>query len=202
MMKSRLFVLLFAVLPLAAQAQKPEDIVRGQVGRSLLGSAIKPGDVLRVQVELRDTEGARAGETVAASKLTPPGLNGADGCAQLVVTVRNRSHADESLFFPRLWVHAAIGFPKRDYRFAAAGDALCAAQANAAGPVEVVARDENNQVTSVVKEITSLAPGETKSVTLAVKVTGNDLIQNPGFQVFVEGEYRVVFSGPKMYRFF
>lgn len=201
-MKTLPLVLLLASLPLAAHAQKPEDIVRSQVGRSLIGSAFKPGDVLRVQVELRDTEGARAGETVAASKLTPHGMNDADGCAQLVVSVRNRSHSDESLFFPRLWVHATVGFPKRNYRFAVAGDELCATLAGTAGPVEVVARDENNQVTSLVKEITSLAPGETKKVTLAVKVTGNDIIQNPGFQVFVEGEYRVVFSGPKMYRFF
>jgi hypothetical protein len=200
-MKARLLVLFLASLPLAAHAQKPEDIVRSQVGRSLVGAAFKPGDVLRVQVELRDTEGARPGETVAASKLTPPG-NGADGCAQLVVSVRNRSRSDESLFFPRLWVHAAIGFPKRDYRFAVAGDELCAALAGAAGPVEAVARDENNHATSVVKEIANLAPGETKKAVLAVKVTGTDIVQNPGFQVFVEGEYRVVFSGPKMYRFF
>ncbi len=201
-MKTRLLVLLLAALPLAAQAQKPEDIVRGQVGRSLLGSAIKPGDVLRVQVALRDTEGAPAGGTVAASKLIPPGMNGSDGCAQLVVSVRNRSSSDESLFFPRLWIHAAIGFPKRNYRFAVAGDELCAALAGTTGPVEVIARDEGNHATSLVKEIANLAPGETKTVTLAVKVTGNDIIQNPGFQVFVEGEYRVVFSGPKMYRFF
>ena len=82
------------------------------------------------------------------------------------------------------------------------GPELCAALAGAAGPVEVVARDENNLVTGVVKEIASLAPGETKKAVLAVKVTGNDIIQNPGFQVFVEGDYRVVFSPPKMYRFF
>ncbi len=201
-MKTRLLLLLLALLPLAAHAQKPEDIVRSQVGRSLIGSAFKPGDVLRVQVELRDTEGARPGETIAASKLIPVGMNASDGCAQLVVTVRNRSHGDESLFFPRLWVHAAIGFPKRAYRFAVAGDELCAALIGAAGPVEVVARDENNYATSVVKEIANLAPGETKKAVLAVKVTGNDIIQNPGFQVFVEGDYRVVFSPPRMYRSF
>lgn len=199
-MKKLLPILLLAALPLVAHAQKPEDIVRGQVGRSLLGSAIKPGDMLRMQVELRDTEGAPAGGTVAASKLLPPGMNGSDGCAQLVVTVRNRSRGDDSLFFPRLWVHAAIGFPKRNYRFAVAGDELCAALAGTAGPVEVIARDESNHATSLVKEITNLAPGETRTVTLAVKVTGNDIIQNPGFQVYVEGEYRIVFSGPRMYR--
>ncbi len=201
-MKKYLLVLLLASLPLAAHAQKPEDIVRSQVGRSLIGSAFKPGDVLRVQVELRDTEGAPAGGTVAASKLTPHGMNDSDGCAQLVVTVRNRSRGDDSLFFPRLWVHAAIGFPKRAYRFAVAGDESCPAVVTAAGPVEVVARDENNQATSLVKEITNLAPGETKKVAIAVKVTGNDIVQNPGFQVFVEGDYRVVFSPPRMYRSF
>lgn len=200
MKKPLLLVLLLAALPLAAQAQKPEDILRGQVGRSLLGSAIKPGDVLRVQIELRDTEGAPAGGTVAASKLIPNGMNGSDGCAQLKVSVRNRSHADESLFFPRLWVHAAIGFPKKAYRFAVAGDELCAAVVTAAGPVEIAGRDADSHATALVKEITNLAPGETKTVTLAVKVTGNDIIQNPGFQVYVEGEYRVVFSGPRMYR--
>lgn len=199
-MKKLLLVLFLASLPLAAQAQKPEDIVRGQVGRALLGSAIKPSDVLRVKVELRDTEGAPAGGTVAASKLVPRGMNGSDGCAQLVVTVRNRSRGDESLFFPRLWVHAAIGFPKKTYRFAVAGDELCAALAGTAGPVEVAGRDADNHATSLVKEIANLAPGESKTVTLAVKATGNDIVQNPGFQVYVEGEYRVVFSGPVMYR--
>ncbi len=199
-MQKRLLVLLLATLPFAAHAQKPEDIVRGQVGRSLLGSAIKPGDVLRVQVELRDTEGAKAGETVPASKLLPRGMNGSDGCAQLVVTVRNRSHGDESLFFPRLWVHAAIGYPKKAYRFAVAGDELCQAAATAAGPVEVAARDADNAATGLVKEIANVAPGETKTITLAVKATGNDIVQNPGFRVYVEGEYRVVFSGPTMYR--
>lgn len=201
-MQTRLLLLLLAMLPLAAHAQKPEDIVRSQVGRSLIGSAFKPGDVLRVQVELRDTEDARAGETVAASKLVPVGMYDSDGCAQLVVTVRNRSHGDESLFFPRLWVHAAIGFPKRAYRFAVAGDASCPAVVAGAGPVEVLARDGNNQVTNLMKEIANLAPGETKKVAIAVKVTGNDIVQNPGFQVFVEGDYRLVFSPPRMYRSF
>ncbi len=199
-MKRFLLALFLTSLPLAAPAQTPEEVVRGQVGRSLLGWAVKPGDVVRVQVELRDTEGAPVGGTVAASKLVPAGMNDSDGCAQLVVTVRNRARADESLFFPRLWVHAAIGFPKKPYRFAVAGDALCPAVVAAAGPVEVVARDEAQHATGVVKEIANLAPGETRTVAIPVKVTGNDLIQNPGFQVFVEGEYRVVFSGPRMYR--
>ncbi len=199
-MKKRLLVLLLVALPFTARAQKPEDIVRGQVGRSLLGSAIKPGDVLRMQVELRDTEGAPAGATVAASKLVPKGMNGSDGCAQLVVTVRNRSHGDESLFFPRLWVHAAIGFPKKNYRFAVTGDELCPTAATAAGPVEVAGRDADNHATSLVKEIANLAPGEARTVTLAVKATGNDIVQNPGFQVYIEGEYRIVFSGPRLYR--
>lgn len=201
-MKMRLLVLLLAVLPLAAQAQKPEDVLRSQAGQALLSAAVKPGDVLRVQVELRDTEGAPADGTIPITKLVPRGVNDSDGCAQLVVTVRNRAQSDNNFFFPRLRIHAAIGFPKKNYRFAIAGDEQCQALAAAAGPVEAIERDEVNLATGLVKEIANLAPGEAKTVTIAVKVTGNDIIQNPGFQIFVEGDYRLVLSGPKMYRSF
>lgn len=201
-MKTRLLVLLLAVLPFAALAQKPEDVLRSQAGQALLSAAVKPGDVLRVQVELRDTEGAPADGTIPITKLVPRGANDSDGCAQLVVTVRNRAQSDNNFFFPRLRIHAAIGFPKKDYRFAVAGDEQCQTLAAAAGPVEAVERDEGNFATGLVKEIANLAPGEAKTVTIAVKVTGNDIVQNPGFRVFIEGDYRLVLSGPKMYRSF
>lgn len=201
-MKRFVLVPLLVLLPSAAPAQKPEDMLRSQAGQALLSAAIRPGDVLRVQVELRDTEGAPAGSTVVVSKLVPRGVNDADGCAQLAITVRNRAQSDNNFFFPQLRVHAAIGFPKRNYRFAVAGDELCPALAAAAGPMEAVERDEGGQAIALVKEIANLAPDEAKTVTLAVKVTGDDIVQNPGFRVFVEGDPRLVLSGPKMYRSF